>query len=212
MIRQPTLSSNGMRDPGDIHDRGDVGDGEPDAASTAPRWLNTSEDRAWRRFMSMQIQLRRLLGRELQSETGLSEADYIVLVHLSETPGGRLRPFELGRAAGWEKSRLSHHLTRMERRGLVLRQNCLTDNRGAFVTLTAAGRSAIEAAAPFHVEQVRRWFLSALTSDQLEALTAISDAVLAGLDPVDVECEPEGDAEWMAEALDQRSTEAGEAV
>jgi DNA-binding MarR family transcriptional regulator len=201
-----------MTAPGGMHDHGEVDGGGLSATRTPPRWLDPSEDRAWRRFLSMQIQLRRLLGRELQNETGLSEADYIVLVHLSETPGGRLRPFELGRAAGWEKSRLSHHLTRMERRGLVQRQNCLTDNRGALVTLTAEGRSAIEAAAPFHVEQVRRWFLSALTSDQLEGLTAISDAVLAGLDAVDVECGPEGDGEWTADALDPPSAAAGEAV
>jgi DNA-binding MarR family transcriptional regulator len=192
---------------------GDEGDeGGPKDTNTAPRWLDPREDRAWRRFLSMQIQLRRLLGRELQDETGLSEADYIVLVHLSEASAGRLRPFELGRAAGWEKSRLSHHLTRMERRGLVERQNCLTDNRGAFVTLTAAGRSAIEAAAPFHVEQVRRWFLSALTPDQLETLTTISDAVLAGLDSVEEDCGPEGDGEWSDAVLGHSPAGAGEAA
>jgi DNA-binding MarR family transcriptional regulator len=189
MIGQLTVSSSTMRE-------ADLAEGAPRDTSSEPRWLDPREDKAWRVFLSMQIQLRRLLGRELQDETGLSEADYIVLVHLSEAPDGRLRPVELGRVAGWEKSRLSHHLTRMERRGLVERETCPTDNRGAFVTLTASGRSAIEAAAPFHVEQVRRWFLSALTPDQLEALTAISEAVLAGLDATDLGCGAEGDSEW----------------
>jgi DNA-binding MarR family transcriptional regulator len=182
-------------------DSGASCEGGPLDAGTPPRWLDEREDKAWRGFLSMQIQLRRQLGRELQEETGLSEADYIVLVHLSEAPGGRLRPFELGAVAGWEKSRLSHHLTRMERRGLVKRQHCLTDNRGAFVTLTAAGRSAIEAAAPFHVEQVRRLFFSALTAEQLEALTAISEAVLAGLGPVEPDCVSGGDSAWLDDAL-----------
>jgi len=180
-----------------VNEAGEPGAGGTNDVSAAPRWLNPREDRAWRGFLSMQTQLLRLLGRELQDETGLSDSDYVVLVHLSEAPGGRLRPFELGGAAAWEKSRLSHHLTRMARRGLVERENCLTDNRGAFVKLTAAGWSAIEAAAPLHVEQVRRWFVSALTPDQLDALTAISDAVLAGLDPVEVECDPDGEGEWM---------------
>ena len=181
----------------------------PEPAEIHPRWLDAREETAWRRFLAMHIELRRLLGRELQKETGVSEADYIVLVNLSEAPGGRLRPFELGRAAGWEKSRLSHHLTRMEHRALVERQSCPSDSRGAFVALTATGRSAIEAAAPFHVEQVRRWFLAALTPEQLEALTQISDAVLAGLEPVEAERESEGDGGWVDES-GPCPTESGE--
>lgn len=149
-----------------------------------PRWLDPCEQRAWRSFLSMQACLQRVLGKELQQQTGLSQADYAVLVNLSEAPAGRLRPFELGVAAGWEKSRLSHQLTRMERRGLVEKQGCPSDNRGAFVAMTARGRDAIEAAAPLHVEQVRRWFLSVVTPEQLAALTAISDAVLAHLETV----------------------------
>jgi alkylhydroperoxidase family enzyme len=75
--------------------------------------------------------------------------------------------------------------------------------------LTATGRSAIEAAAPFHVEQVRRWFLAALTPEQLEALTQISDAVLAGLEPVEAERESEGDGGWVDES-GPCPTESGE--
>ncbi len=127
---------------------------------------------------------RRLSGRvarDLQRETGLSGADYEVLVNLSEAPEGRLRAFQLGGATGWEKSRLSHHITRMEDRGLVRREACATDSRGAFVVLTVAGREAIEAAAPRHVEHVRRWFVDALTPAQLDALADISDVILAKL-------------------------------
>ncbi len=136
---------------------------------------------------------RRLTGRvarELLRETGLSGTDYEVLVNLSEAPGGRLRAFELGRATGWEKSRLSHHITRMEDRDLVGRQSCPTDSRGAFVVLTRAGRQAIEAAAPRHVEHVRRWFIDAITPDQLDALAEISDAVLAKLGDDPGTCSP----------------------
>ncbi len=136
---------------------------------------------------------RRLTGRvarELLRETGLSGADYEVLVNLSEAPGGRLRAFELGQATGWEKSRLSHHITRMEDRDLVSRQSCPTDSRGAFVVLTRAGRLAIEAAAPRHVEHVRRWFFDAITPDQLDALAEISDAVLAKLGDDPGTCSP----------------------
>ncbi len=129
----------------------------------------------------MQRRLSGRVARELQRETGLSGADYEVLVNLSEAPEGRLRAFQLGMVTGWEKSRLSHHITRMEDRALVRRASCPTDNRGAYVVLTAEGRKAIEAAAPLHVEHVRRWFVDALTADQLDALADISDAILAEL-------------------------------
>jgi len=129
----------------------------------------------------MQGQLRSRLGSQLQRETGLSEADYEVLVNLSEAPNGRLRPSEIGGATQWEKSRISHHVSRMEERGLVKRMACPTDRRGAFVAITAAGRRAIERAAPVHVGHVREAFIDALAPSQLDALAEISETVLARL-------------------------------
>lgn len=145
------------------------------------RWLDGAESRAWRSFLQMHAQLRGRLGRQLQRDHGLSEADYEVLVNLTESPGGRLRPFELGRATQREKSRLSHHLTRMADRGLVVRETCPTDSRGSVIVVTDAGRAAIAAAAPHHLEHVRRWFIDALTPEQLAALADISETVLARL-------------------------------
>ncbi len=145
------------------------------------RWLNQREARAWRQFLLMQGQLRNRIGSQLQRETGLSEADYEVLVHLSEAPSGRLRPYEIGGATQWEKSRISHHVKRMEERGLIKRMPCPTDSRGALVAITAAGRRSIEGAAPRHVEHVREAFIDALTPAQLDALAEISEAVLARL-------------------------------
>jgi len=138
----------------------------------------------------MQQRLTRQVARDLQHETGLSAADYEVLVQLSEAPSGRLRAFELGGVTQWEKSRLSHHISRMVDRGLVKREACPTDNRGAFIVMTAAGRKAIEAAAPRHVEHVRRWFIDSLTPDQLDALAEISETVLANLDDDPESCPP----------------------
>ena len=129
----------------------------------------------------MQGELRNRVASRLQRETGLSEADYEVLVNLSEAPGGRLRPTDLGGATRWEKSRISHHVTRMEARGLVRRMPCPTDTRGALVVMTPAGRRAIERAAPRHVEHVREAFIDVLTPAQLDALVEIADAVLERL-------------------------------
>lgn len=150
--------------------------------SDGPVWLDEREQRAWRSFIALRDRLTTTLHRQLQRDTGLSDADYGVLVQLSEAPEDRLRHYELGAALGWEKSRLSHHLKRMAGRGLVEPQECPEDNRGGFVALTAAGRAAIEAASPVHVAQVRRWFIDRLTAEQLDALIAIHDAVVPGLD------------------------------
>ena len=146
-----------------------------------PRWLDEREARAWRGYARMQAQLSARLHRSLQRRTGLSLSDYEVLVHLSEAPDGHLRSFQLSAALQWEKSRLSHHLTRMEARGLVSREECSSDGRGAFVVLTAAGRAAIEAAAPTHVADVRETFIDVLTPAQLDALAEIAETVLERL-------------------------------
>jgi DNA-binding MarR family transcriptional regulator len=150
-----------------------------------PVWLTEPEQRAWRGLLAMQARMEARLRRSLQEHAGLSDADYGVLVNLSEAPRGRLRPFELGRALEWEKSRLSHQLRRMEARGLLERSACDSDGRGSVVVLTRKGRAAIEAAAPRHAADVRRWFVDPLTPRQLDALTEITDAVLARLEEPD---------------------------
>jgi DNA-binding MarR family transcriptional regulator len=152
------------------------------------RWLDDREQRAWRGLLTMQSRLEARLRRALQQDSGLSDADYAVLVNLSEAPGGRLRIFELAAALDWEKSRLSHQLRRMEQRRLLEREGCETDRRGSFVVLTATGRSAIEAAAPEHVAEVRRWFIDRLAPAQLDALAEISETILDALAADELPC------------------------
>jgi DNA-binding MarR family transcriptional regulator len=141
------------------------------------RWLDEREDRAWRSLMAMQEGLTEFLERQLRTRCGLSKADYQVLAHLSEAPGGRLRSFELGRLLHWEKSRLSQHLGRMQSRDLITRERCETDQRGAVVVITPRGTELIEAAAPQHVADVRAALVDHLTADELDTLAAIGDKV-----------------------------------
>jgi len=145
------------------------------------RWLTEQEQRAWRGLLRMTSQLNARMNRELQEQYGISLADYDVLVVLSEAPAGRLRVFEIADTLAWEQSRVSHQLARMQRRGLVTRQECQTDARGAFVVLAEAGRGAIELAAPAHVETVRQLVFDGLGRDQLAALTAVTSRVLERL-------------------------------
>ncbi|GAA3167400.1 MarR family transcriptional regulator [Planomonospora alba] len=147
-----------------------------------PRWLDDDEQRAWRAYLRMQSRLTAELNRRLQAASGLSLADYEVLVHLTDVPDGRLRPYELQRALEWEQSRLSHHLGRMQRRGLVRREECGEDGRGAYVVLTGTGREAITAAAPDHVGAVRHLFFDALGPGESGVLEGLAVRVLARID------------------------------
>jgi DNA-binding MarR family transcriptional regulator len=148
----------------------------------SPRWLDADEQRAWRAYLRMQGRLTARLNRQLQADSGLSLADYEVLVHLTDREEGRLRPYELQRDLQWEQSRLSHHLTRMQRRGLVRREECADDGRGAYVVITEEGRRAITAAAPGHVETVRHLFFDGLSREQVAALERLAADVLGRLD------------------------------
>ncbi len=123
--------------------------------------------------------LERHLMWHLQQESGLSGADFEVLVNLSEAPGGRLRAYELGRVTQWEKSRMSHHLSRMEKRGLVRRE--ASDARYPDVVLTDAGRDAIAAAAPANAARVRELFVDVVGPERLAVIGAASDDVVAAI-------------------------------
>jgi DNA-binding MarR family transcriptional regulator len=153
----------------------------PSAEADEPRWLDDAEDRAWRGYMRMRTLLHAQIVRDLAREADLSGPDYDVLSNLSEAPGRRSRLGDLAARMAWSKSRLSHHITRMEQRGLVAREDCASDGRGAFVVLTEAGFRVIQAAAPGHVASVRRHFIDLLSRDQLEALTRITDTVVGHL-------------------------------
>lgn len=145
-------------------------------------WLDEREERAWRALQFMQMRLEGELARQLAAGSGLSYPDYLVLIALTDSDDGRLRLFELAEVLGWEKSRLSHHIGRMAGRGLVRKERCETDRRGAFVAVTPQGRREIAAAAPGHVATVRRLFVDRLSPAQLDAVAEAAETVLDGFD------------------------------
>jgi DNA-binding MarR family transcriptional regulator len=145
--------------------------------------LDDDELAAWCSFVEMRHLLERHLVRHLQREFGLSESDFEVLVNLSEAPGARMRAFELGQATLWEKSRLSHHLSRMEKRGLVRRETADgSDARYPDIVLTDAGREAIESSAPANAARVREFFIDVLGPERLAVLREASDHVIAAIE------------------------------
>ncbi|BCY08415.1 MarR family winged helix-turn-helix transcriptional regulator [Actinoplanes sp. L3-i22] len=146
------------------------------------RRLPTREElRVWRDFVETTDALRGRVAGRLQTDTGLSTSDYPVLLALSEAPGSRLRSSDLAVRIGWERSRLSHHLGRMERRGLIRREDCPTDSRGAEIVLAPDGDQAFRAATVPHLRAVRELFVDALTPAQLAAAEEIAAALRAHL-------------------------------
>lgn len=143
------------------------------------RWLDEREVRAWRGFLHMRTELMAHLAQHLGRTTGLTEADFAVLVNVSEAAGGRIRSRDLCRVLQWDRSRLSHQIARMEARGTVERAPCLDDARGFDIVLTDAGLAALKAAAPVHLSAVRHCFADLLSAEQLDVLGDISE-VIAG--------------------------------
>jgi len=142
-----------------------------------PHWLNAREDRAWRAFIHAHQRIEVHLNRRLQ-ESGLSGADYEVLAVLSGHDGDRMPARDLCNTLGWEKSRVSHQVQRMQKDGLIGREPNPDDARSTMVCLLPAGRAAIEKAAPRHVEDVRRNFIDLLTPAELDMLAALNERVL----------------------------------
>ena len=152
--------------------------------NTATRWLSADEQCTWRNFLTAWQWLLSSVDGQLQRDARIPLAYYEILVRLSEAPDRALRMTQLAAASASSKSRVSHAVARLEERGWVRRVDCPTDRRGQIAQLTDEGFAALSAAAPAHVEQVRRVLFDALSPEQLRQLAAISEAILAAAGPV----------------------------
>jgi DNA-binding MarR family transcriptional regulator len=147
--------------------------------TTTTRWLSEEEQRTWRLFLQACQSVFAATSAQLVRDSGLPHGYYEILVHLSEAPDRALRMTQLARASTYSKSRLSHAVARLEERGWVQRLDCATDRRGQIAQLTGEGFAALAAAAPGHVEQVRRSLMDVLTPEQVRQLGEISAAIIA---------------------------------
>jgi DNA-binding MarR family transcriptional regulator len=151
---------------------------------TEPRWLDAQEMRAWRGLIGTNRLLFEQINRELQRRSGMSAADYEVLVRLSEAPERRLRMSELATQTLSSKSRLSHQVSRLERLEWVRREECPTDRRGAFAVLTDEGLAVLTEAAKGHVGDVRRHLFEHLTPEQVTVLAELTGTLNTYLETV----------------------------
>ena len=152
------------------------------AVSVPVRWLTDTEQDAWRAFITGSRRLLERLDADLKAQ-GLTHDDYGVLVALSESDGDRLRMAELANQSVESRSRLSHHIGRLETRGLVERETCPDDRRGTWAVLTAEGRATIEAVAPHHVAGVREHFLDQVSPEEMATLATVFRRIDRALGP-----------------------------
>ena len=148
---------------------------------TRPQRLDERQRLLWKAYRDLNQEMSTVLEDQLLRDAGLSGSEYAVLVVLSHSPDGVLRARELGSELGWDRSRLSHLVRRMEKRRFVDREECEEDARGSMVRLTDAGRATVDGVAPEHSEAIRRYFFNALSSDELETLAVVFDRLLENL-------------------------------
>ncbi len=143
--------------------------------------LSGAEAETWASFYAMRRRLDRALDLQLQRDSGLSASEYEVLQAVSLAPDRQLRIKEIAGAIGWEKSRVSHLVTRMEKRGFVSRTECPSDARGSWIGLTASGRRSILGAMRGHSEAIRRYFFDVLTAEDATVIEALSGRVVEAI-------------------------------
>ncbi|XVQ07731.1 MarR family winged helix-turn-helix transcriptional regulator [Spirillospora sp. CA-255316] len=152
-----------------------------------PDHLSADEGRAWRSHLRLHALLGASLARRLARDGGLSGADFEVLAALAASPDGRMTSLRVRRTLVWEKSRLSHQVRRMERRGLITREPNPDDARSSLLALTPAGRAAVEDAFAPYAQHVREHYLDLMTPEERDVLIEVSDRVVANLDPIDID-------------------------
>jgi DNA-binding MarR family transcriptional regulator len=140
----------------------------------APRWLDDDEQEAWLHLVQVLMLLPAALDRQLREDAGIPHPYYQILANLSDQPGRSMRMTDLARLVGTTTSRLSHAVASLEQRDWVRREACPTDKRGQIASLTDAGLAALVAAAPGHVQEVRRLVFDRLTPDEVAQLAALT--------------------------------------
>ena len=143
----------------------------------AQRGMQDLDSRAWRAFHKIGTRLLPHLGRQITKHSGISGAEYVVLVALFESIEPAINVNRLAVGLGWEISRMSHQITRMQEAGLVKKSQSESDARAFEVTITAKGRKIAESAIPLQSKEINHCFSEVLTKEQLKTLIEISEAI-----------------------------------
>ena len=139
--------------------------------------MNQLDSKAWRAFHKIGTSLLPHLGRQITNHSGISGAEYVVLVALSELKTPSVNLNRLARGLGWEISRMSHQISRMEATGLVKKSRNAEDSRCFDVSISAKGKKIAEEAIPLQSKEINHCFSEVLTQAQMKALIEISEAI-----------------------------------
>jgi DNA-binding MarR family transcriptional regulator len=146
------------------------------------RWLTPREQRAWRAYIAATHLLEDTIDRQLQRDAGMPHLYYSILANLSEMPEHRLRMTDLAEKLKITRPRLTYAVTRLEKDGLLRRENCRWDKRGSIAALTEEGMATLERTAPGHVETVRASLFDQLTDEQVNQLEEICEGITRALE------------------------------
>jgi DNA-binding MarR family transcriptional regulator len=167
----------------------------------AQKGMKELDSKAWRAFHKIGTSLLPHLGRQITNHSGISGAEYVVLVALSELTTPNVNLNRLAQGLGWEISRMSHQITRMEEAGLVKKSRNTDDSRCFDVSITAEGRKIAQAAIPLQSKEINHCFSEVLTQAQMKSLIEISEAISTHMK----EHHPINKKEYRYDAVTQRS-------
>jgi DNA-binding MarR family transcriptional regulator len=142
--------------------------------------LDERQLRAWRGMLRAHAALTKALDAELDAAHGLPLTSYEVLMYLADSDGGRMRMRDLAASVILSRSGLTRLVDRLEREGLIKRETCASDARGAYAVLTPAGARKLAAARSTHLAGVHSLFLAYFSDDELDALGEAWERVLPG--------------------------------
>jgi DNA-binding MarR family transcriptional regulator len=143
----------------------------------AQKGMQELDSKAWRAFHKIGSSLLPHLSRQITNHSGITGAEYVVLVALSELPVPAVNLNRLANGLGWEISRMSHQIIRMEESGLVKKSRNTEDSRRFDVSITSKGRKIAESAIPLQSKEINHCFSEVLTKDQMKSLIEISEAI-----------------------------------
>ncbi|MHA7269987.1 MarR family winged helix-turn-helix transcriptional regulator [Arthrobacter sp. HLT1-20] len=150
-------------------------------AATKTRWLSAHERELWLELREFTVGLPRAIDRQLTQDSDVSGGEYAILAAVSEAPPEGVRSSDLAAILGWERSRVSHLLRRMEARGFIGRCAASSDGRGQEISLTEGGWDKVRSAAPGHVTMVREAIFDPLTVAQQECLLVAIRSIRQGV-------------------------------
>lgn len=151
-------------------------------ATASRRRPSGDELRIWRDFIETAERLKTRMARRMQQESIPSPADYQVLLALHEAKDQRLRSSALAKVCDWERSRLSHHLRRMESKNLIAREGNAKDLRAAEIVLTETGAAELRRGAAPHLQAISELFVDALTTEELKNVENLTASLRRHLD------------------------------